>query len=241
VTPGQRVLSFLFAAHMAAVFVGAVQNLDDFGGLLDERIAEPPLPNVAAALDAASVRLIWLHRATWSAIAPLRRLSSGYLGITGQSEQWSMFCNPSRVQQQVRMGYVLRRAGGSSTTEYEGVFPVGAPDEWKIVRSYVDAFEDKPFTSVAGTYRKQHARARSNGIATPTPQMLSTLKPLTRYYGRRRLASGLPPDASLVAVEYWYGVTPMPAPPGSGDSQVVRAARPVPETTWQLWGVDDLK
>jgi hypothetical protein len=240
VTHRQWAISFLILAHLVAVFVGAVPNLDDFGMSLDERIAASPVPTVAAALDAASVRLVWLHRVTRSATAPLRRLSLAYLGITRQSEQWSMFCNPSRVQQQVRLGYRLRLADGTSTTEYQTVFPVGRPDEWKILRSYVNAFEDKPFTSVAGTYRKQLARAQSSGVATPTPEMLITLKPLTRYYARRRVASGLPSEVRLEAVEYWWGLTPIPAP-GREQSQVARAAPPASDPSWHLWGVDDLR
>ena len=84
-TRGQWVLSCLIAAHMTAVFVGAMPNLDDFGMSLEQRIAEPPVPAVAAALDAASVRLIWLHRATWSVVP---RAAEGSNGLPTASGRW---------------------------------------------------------------------------------------------------------------------------------------------------------
>lgn len=235
VTAGQRILSCVIAAHLLAVFVGAIPRLDEFGMPMERR-APPPLPALTAWLDQAAGDVVWLHRVAWSVTTPLRPLSQRYLRVTRQFEQWDMFATPTHDRQYVRIGYRLQRPDGTVATEYEKVFPTGSPGKVKLLSSYFDAFADKAFTGTSSTYRTREWRARMDGIPVPTADMVQLIEPFTRYYGHRRIAAGLPAGSRLSAVEFWWGTEPGPEPP------VGRPAAPVTSVPanirWQRWGAD---
>ena len=190
---------------MLAVFVGAIPSLDEFGMPMERR-APPPLPALTATLDQAADDVVWLHRLAWSLTAPFRPLSQRYLRVTRQFEQWDMFATPTHDRQYVRIGYQLQRPDGTvATTEYEKVFPTGSPDKVKLLSSYFDAFADKAVTGTSSTYRTLEWRARMAGIPVPTADMVELIEPFTRYYGRRRIAAGLPAGSRLSAVEFSVG------------------------------------
>jgi hypothetical protein len=64
--------------------------------------------------------------------------------------------------------------------------------------------------------------------------MAAAIEPLTRYYARRRTERGLPDGAAIVAAEFWWGVSDLPAPSSS-------AQTPSESIHWRLWAVDDLQ
>jgi hypothetical protein len=235
VTTSQRLISCLLVAHLLAVFVAAVPGLSDFGEDEVARLAGEPVSPVAAGLDAAAVRLVWLHRVVYAATSPLRPILMSYVRLTGQFQRWNMFCNPARVAQFARIGYRIRAYDGTITTEYESIFPAGPPGVVKLVSAYFDSFMDKALANAGENYRSSSKVARASGQAVPTDQMVTALMPYTRYFGRRRERAGLPTGAQLAAVEFWWGTTPAPAPPWMG--QAPRSGGPG-QIDWQLWAVD---
>lgn len=166
---------------------------------------------------------------------PVRPALESYLRASAQTQIWNMFYQPKHASDLVRLGYRLRRADGTSTVQYERVFPVGDPERWKLVAAYFDSFADKAFTAATVQYHKLRSRVLDQPL--PTPAMMRELLPFTRYYGRRRVAAGLPAGTSLEAVEFWRGVV---AQPISASNPYVED-RTSSSIDWELWGVDDLQ
>ena len=233
-TAQQRLLSWLFIAHLGAIFIAAIPGLADFGEGVLPRGADKPVTPLTAALDRAAVELVWLHRVTSSMIQPVARPAFVYVRVTAQFQKWNMFSNPSRVHQYARIGYRLRLRDGIIRTEYEEVFPAGPTDVLKLVSAYFDSFMDKVMSNAGETYRTLSARARADGERVPTDEMVRSLRPYTDYYGRRRVKAGLPNGAELVAVEFWWGTRPS-APPPSVSTTTIAASPPPIE--WKRWAV----
>jgi hypothetical protein len=239
VTPTQRLISCLLVAHLVAIFIGAIPGLDDFATDPVIRGEAELVTPVTSALDAAAVKVVWLHRAAWGATQPLRRLISPYLRITSQHQTWNMFSNPNRFYQELRIGYHLTAADGTSRTEFQHVFPAGPP-ELKLFAAYFDSFTDKALAAGIENYRRLFRLANASGEPVSPEAVARTLRPFTRYYGQQRIAAGLPPGTRLTAVEFWSGTTPMPPPPSIPMPQT-RSAQPKPAVTWQLWTTDELR
>jgi hypothetical protein len=236
VTPTQRFLSCLLVAHMAALFIHAIPGLDDFA-------TDPIMPGesgwvtpVAAAFDDAAERIVWLHRVSSSVTQPLRRLTSPYIRVTSQYQTWNMFANPARLHQELRIGYRFQAADYTSRTEFEHIFPAGPP-EVKLFTAYFDSFTDKLLAAEIENYRRLGRAAAASGEPISPEAVARTLRPVTRFYGARRIAAGVPAGTRLTAVEFWFGTTPMSLPasllPQTG------TAPPEPDVSWQLWMTDD--
>jgi hypothetical protein len=189
---------------------------------------------ITAHLLAVFVGAVPVQVATLGFVRPA---TDAYLRATAQTQVWNMFSTPGRASGHVRLGYRLRSADGAPTVEYEQVFPTGDPREWKLVASYFDSFRDKAFTAATESYKKGATEARDAGEQVPTVEMIRGLEPFTRYYARRRIAAGLPPGATLEGVEFWWGTTALPRPPGVEDDGPSTDGAP----NWELWAVDDLQ
>jgi len=253
-TPTQGLLSVAFIWHIAAMVVGAVPALDDFGS--DTTPLRPPITTLqsraTSALDRIAVPAVRLHRIAYAVTGPLHRPVRLYLELTDQFSSWNMFSNPSRANEYVRLDYVVVQADGSRRLESELVYPAAEPGEWRVVAAYFASFVDKAFANGAESYQKRARQAQQLGQPAPAAAMKEDLLPFIRYYTGRHKAS-LPKGTRVERAEYWHGSAASPAPGQALPVQTIQARQRtlerlrqtgrLPTTkdddiTWTLWAVD---
>jgi hypothetical protein len=230
VTSSERLISALIAAHLAALLVVAIPSPGDAGVQPPRPGIASPVPALSRTLDAVAESAAVVERAAWQVTTPLRYAAKQYESLLVMQQRWDMFANPIRSDWHARVVYRIRRADGSVTSEEERVFPNGALG-WKFVAAYRASFLDKAFSSAVQSYQGLAAKTTSQ---TPTPEMAAVFEPFTRYFTSCRVQRGLPDGQTIVATEFWWGVSDLPAPSSS-------AQTPSASIRWQLWAVDDLQ
>lgn len=235
-TLSQRLISCFIIGHVIATLAAAIPGLDDFGTFPMSRTESEYVGPLTASLDRAAAQVIWLHRLAWNLTTPVRRATDKYVRVTSLYQKWNMFWNPSRRFRYARVGYRLTLDDGSMRTEYQNIMPAGPTDQWKLVSAYFDSFTDKALTVAGERYHDRAASADSRGEALSDEERRQVLRPYTRYFGHRRIEAGLPPGTRLTAVEFWWGISPMP-PPGVDTGR--RFTDPSSAIQWERLSVDD--
>ena len=249
----QVLVSIALAWHVAAMVVGAIPSLDDFGtNLTTPRPPHATLQSrLTAVLDDMAVEAVRAHRFAVAVLAPVRPPLVRYLELTDQSTRWDMFSRPSLYCEYVRFDYVFRSADGTDIVESDLVFPDAAPGEWRLVEAYFASFVDKAFANGAQMYFRQIQDAERAGVPASQAAMAADLQPFLSYYADRRRRSA-PRDLTLERVEYWRGWAAAPAPGAKYESGVMEARQaqlerlgqpgggnplnlPSSDITWRQW------
>jgi hypothetical protein len=210
-TRTEAVLSLLLAGHVAALTLGAMPALDDFGN----ETVPPRDPSttfqsrLTAQLDALSIPAIRLHRVIYNTTRPLRRPVRLYLQLTDQYAKWNMFSNPSHFNEYVRFDYTLRSPDGLRQLEREIVYPAVAPGTWRSFSQPFDSAVDKAFRNALERARTRAYRASRRDLEAPLEDMQNDLIPFLRYFGGRMTTSS---GSTVERAEFWRALAPAPAP-----------------------------
>ena len=242
-TRTEAILSLLLAGHVAALTLGALPALDDFGhDTVPPRIEGATFQSrLTARLDALSVPAVRLHRVVYNSTGLLRRPVRLYLQTTDQYIKWNMFSNPSHFNEYVRFDYTLRSADGSRRLERELVYPAVAPGAWRSFAAPFDSAVDKAFRNALERARTRAYRAQRRDLDAPLEEMENDLVPFLRYFGGRMATSS---GARVERAEFWRALAPAPAPgtawPESRFEQRRRALKDPDapsDLEWTRWAV----
>lgn len=242
-TRTEAILSLLLAGHVAALTIGAMPTLDDFGNeTVPPRAASTTFQSrLTARLDALSLPAVRLHRVIYNSTRALRRPVRLYLQLTDQYAKWNMFSNPSHFNEYVRFDYTLRSGDGSRRLEREIVYPAAAPGTWRSLTAPFDSAVDKAFRNALERARTRAYRAERRDREAPLERMENDLVPFLRYFGRRIATST---GTVVERAEFWRALAPAPDPgtawPESHFETRRRALR-VPDAPsdldWTRWAV----
>ena len=161
----------------------------------------------------------------WRALAPLPRFSRMYLQSMGLGQQWTMFWDPPKQDEYVRLRYYVARQNETHAgwTATELVFPEGRDDEFRLVRAFWTKPRDKSvFAALDSFIRRRNAM----GLERETdPQKLpNDIQPVVRYFTRRFQSRYLTNDERVIRIEVWFGTAQVP-PPGVVEDPAILADR----------------
>ena len=215
----------LFVWHLTAITFGNLKSPDGYQSSPRPRTIEPSA--LAQRLDALARGVQALHRLVWQATAPVRPAIDFYVDVTGLVQPWSMFSNPARYDEYLRVRYYIgadRARPRRMVTEL--VMPAGREDRVKLLRGYRESYEDKAYSiALQRFYQKRSADLVAPG--TRPEQLPNDLAPIGRYYAKEYAARGLSPGERILRIELWRGVVITPAPSEPRDERQHLARRAV--------------
>jgi len=151
-------------------------------------------------------------------LAAPRRPADRYLHSLGFDEQWTMFANPPRTDEYLRLRYVIgsREAGMTGVEIVDELLLPGAREyDVRGVQSFRDSYRDRAMNTAIDRFH-QNAASRG-GVATGD---VSDYEPIVAFFGRRLRAS-LDSSRQLLRVEVWHGSAPS-AMGGLSDAASIR-------------------
>jgi hypothetical protein len=222
----QWVLSGLIVWHVIAVLVRAAPT----ASVLPAFVATAPGAGwrglVTSGLDAAAAAWVPASRALEQMARPLRRPTDLYLQLTGQGQNWSMFANPPRVDEYLRVRFYVQPEQGRMWMATQLVWPAGREDQLRLIQAFRDSYLDKTF-AVALAEFKSHRKPSAVRPDTRPEELPDDLAPIARYYARLFRTQLRDPGERVVRTEIWAGAAPNPQPGHAPDGAALIARRAV--------------
>jgi hypothetical protein len=226
-SPSRWALSGLLVLHLTAVALGAIPAPS-----MLRPVAPPRYPTddfLAASLtpvmDRAAAHAYAASSALWRAFAPLPQLSRVYLRSMGLGQQWTMFWDPPKQDEYIRLRYYVARADETQAgwTATELVFPEGRDDELRLVSAFWTKPRDKSvFAALDGFLRRREAMGLDH--ETDPAGLPNNLQPVCRYFARRFQSRYLTDGERVIRTEVWFGGAPVP-PRGVVEDPAILADR----------------
>jgi hypothetical protein len=160
----------------------------------------------------------------WSLTRPFRAPVDFYINIAGLSQTWSMFGNPPRWDQYVRVRYYVRPESGREWMATQLVFPAHREDQMRLFQSFRDSYLDKAIAVAMDEFHNSRKSELIRPDTTPA-ELPDSLAPIGRYYARqfaRRLEGT---GQRIVRIEVWEGRVENPSLGAVVDPSVLAARR----------------
>jgi hypothetical protein len=129
----------------------------------------------------------------------------------GLGQQWTMFWEPPKQDEYIRLRYYVARPNETSAgwTATELVFPEGRDDEVRLVRAYWTKPRDKSVFSALDSFLRRR-KPSTVGTAIDPKELPTDLRPLCSYFGRRFQTRSLTAGERIVRTEVWFGTAQVP-------------------------------
>jgi hypothetical protein len=211
----QFLISILLVWHLVAVTAAVIPA----SGKVQAPTPVEPDPNnrlairLAPLLDAAARGSFASLETLRRVVSPARAITTPYLNVLGFDEYWTMFSNPPKIDQYVRVRYFIRGSGTRRLrTVTELLFPASPEYDVRTLQSFRGSYQDRVVNTMLERY---HAEEQNRPSATQeSPGGESPYLPLANYFADRFARSRISPGEVIERVEVWHGVAPA-TPPGA--------------------------
>jgi hypothetical protein len=218
--------------HLFAVFVRAIPHPEKLPKPHKSRSEASLVGPVSGALDRAAEIWAPVPALLWRLTAPLRPPVDLYISIASLSQTWSMFGNPPRWDQYVRVRFYIKPETGREWMATQLVFPHHREDELRLLQSFRDSYLDK---AIAIAFDEFHVERKPELIKPDTQpsELPASVAPIGRYYARQFAKRLEGTGQRIVRIEVWEGRVNNPLPGSSLDPAVLAARRAALETYYE--------
>src|SRR5206468_4497390 len=212
------IVSIFLIGHLTALAVSAVPSPSDLRSAegVRESADDAVSSRVRPALDSAAWLLQGFVGRAWRFTGWIRPMVKGYVGRLGLTQNWSMFGNPPRGSEYLRLRYYSARAqpvdGGAFMVATELVFPVVPETETRLFQAYWQAARDKAVSNALVAYFRQRLDRKEAGQSSVLAgdealdrALARSFVPVVHFFSHEYVRSRLPAGDRLVQTEAWYG------------------------------------